>query len=390
MQGSTRSYSLARRLVEKGHEVHVIAAWRECKDAFRGWRMTDEDGITVHWLSVEYSNLMNYSRRIRQFAYFAWEAALRAVKVKGDIIFASSTPLTIALPGVYAAKRLNVPFVFEVRDLWPEVPIKLGAIRNPMAIWAARQLESMAYRSAAHIIALSPDMAAGVKAVNGSRPVTVIPNFSDCSIIAGGGGRKPELLPWAADMPPCPTILYAGTLGFVNHLEYLIEIANASRRRGDILRFLIAGGGREEHLIRSRAEKYGLLKDSVFIIPPIPKDQVRHLFHEADLTVSFVRNEPALWANSANKVFDSFAAGKPIVINHEGWLADVIRAHEVGLVLPPDDPEVSARMLAELLSDRPRLGHYSANAARLAKDEFSLDGLVDKLESVLLSSLRKP
>jgi len=386
MLGSTRSYALARRLVEKGHEVHMIAAWRESRDQFSGWRNTDEEGIKVHWLALEYSNHFSYPRRMLQFVRFALGAALRSAEIGGDVVFATSTPLTIALPGVYCAKRLGVPFVFEVRDLWPEIPIRLGALKNPLLIWGARQLEAMAYRAAAHIVALSPDMAAGVKAVNPDRPVTVIPNFADSSIFASEA-RKIELLPHSRETARRPTVLYAGTLGLVNHVGYLVEIARAARARGDSLRFVIAGDGREEKQVRELAVAYGLLGESVIMLSPVPKNQVRYLFQEADVTISLVRNEPALWANSANKIFDSLAAGKPIVINHEGWLADIIRRHEVGLVLPPEDPLIAARMLSELLQDRARVARYSANALRLANSEFSLDGLVDKLESVLLSSI---
>ena len=140
MHGGTRSYEMARRLVRSGHEVHMVTADSQGSGA-RGknsWSLTEEAGIHVHWLPVPYSNNMTYRARVKAFISFARYAGLRAVPLRPDVVFATSTPLTIALPAAYAAKRLRIPLVFEVRDLWPEMPIAVGALRNPLAIWAAQ------------------------------------------------------------------------------------------------------------------------------------------------------------------------------------------------------------------------------------------------------------
>lgn len=130
MSGSTRSYEIARRLVSAGHRVSVVTSSRISDDR-KGWVQSNESGIDVHWLAVPYSNRMAYGERISAFLRFAFGAARRAASLRGDVVFATSTPLTIAIPGVFAARKLKVPMVFEVRDLWPEVPIAIGALRNP-------------------------------------------------------------------------------------------------------------------------------------------------------------------------------------------------------------------------------------------------------------------
>ena len=122
MAGGTRSYEMARRLVAMGHEVNMVTSWRE-PDGRNDWFTTDEAGIQVHWLPVPYSNHMSYNQRIASFFKFAWGAARKAATLPADVVFATSTPLTISLPGVYAARRQKVPMVFEVRDLWAELPI---------------------------------------------------------------------------------------------------------------------------------------------------------------------------------------------------------------------------------------------------------------------------
>ena len=132
MVGGTRSYEMARRLVDKGHSVHMITSSETPSDDEALWRTTNENGIDVHWTPVPYDNSMGYNARIKAFFAFAWRAAHKTATFSPDVIFATSTPLTIALPGVYGAYRAGCPMVFEVRDLWPLVPIEIGALRNPV------------------------------------------------------------------------------------------------------------------------------------------------------------------------------------------------------------------------------------------------------------------
>lgn len=164
MSGGTRSYEMARRFVVSEHEVHIITSRREKNVDFSEWLEEIIDGIHVHWLSVPYSNNMGSKARVLAFLKFAVASGVKALKVGGDVIFATSTPLTIALPAIYAANRLKKPMVFEVRDLWPELPIAVVAISNPLAIQASKQLEKFAYRNSNRIIALPPGMAEHVVA----------------------------------------------------------------------------------------------------------------------------------------------------------------------------------------------------------------------------------
>ena len=94
----------------------------------RSWKETQVDGIHVYWIYIPYNNKMGYRDQIRSFTRFAWAAAHKAASLKGDVVFATSTPLTIALPAIYASRRSRIPMVFEVRDLWPEIPVMMGAI----------------------------------------------------------------------------------------------------------------------------------------------------------------------------------------------------------------------------------------------------------------------
>ncbi|WP_265734406.1 glycosyltransferase [Tamilnaduibacter salinus] len=132
MAGGTRSYEMALRLVRKGHEVHVVTSSTDLTSDSDKWFVETIDGITVHWLPVAYSNSMGFVRRLLAFSEFARKAGRYASKLEADVVFATSTPLTIAIPGIKASKALNAPMVFEVRDLWPDIPIALGVLKSPI------------------------------------------------------------------------------------------------------------------------------------------------------------------------------------------------------------------------------------------------------------------
>ncbi len=124
MSGGTRSYEMAIRMVKKGHQVHMITSLRDGSTEFGTWKKETINGINVYWLSVPYDNKMSTMRRIYSFIIFAFKAGSKAISIGGDVIFATSTPLTIAIPAIQAKKKLKIPMVFEVRDLWPELPIE--------------------------------------------------------------------------------------------------------------------------------------------------------------------------------------------------------------------------------------------------------------------------
>ena len=193
MSGGTRSYEQARRLVERGHDVQVITTTTGAAASSLRWLTTLEDGIRVHWLPVPYSNKMSYGRRIWAFLQFAILASIKATQLGGEVILATSTPLTVAVPGIIAARLRRARFVFEIRDLWPELPVEVGALRNPITIRLAFALARAAYRNADQVIALSQDMADGV--ASHGYPVariSVVPNASDLDLFATANQDAPH------------------------------------------------------------------------------------------------------------------------------------------------------------------------------------------------------
>ena len=279
--------------------------------------------------------------------------------------------------------------VFEVRDLWPEVPIALGAVPKAL-VPATRWLEKFAYRNSRRVIALSPDMKAGVvRAGYPENRVVVIPNCCDREIFdvpSEQGEVLRRRYEWLGDRP---LVLYAGALGMVNHVEYLARLAAAVRAVDGEIRFVVVGMGREEEKVRRIATELQVLDQNFFMFPSVPKQEVVDWFSAASVSCSTVMDVPALWANSANKFFDTLAAGRPAMINHEGWQAELLRETGAGIVLPHGRPAEGASPLVEFLRDKARYERSAAAARELAVTRFDRDIMAQKLEQVLRDALDK-
>jgi glycosyltransferase involved in cell wall biosynthesis len=390
MHGGARSYELARRLVGMGHEVHMVTSDTRPTNEVKGWRETDESGIRVHWLPVPYSNAMKYADRIQAFGRFAVNAAHRAAQLAGDVVFATSTPLTIAFPGLVASRWNRRPMVFEVRDLWPAIPIAVGALKSRPAIFAAQVLERTAYAGAAHIVALSPGMKAGVEAAGvASDKITVIPNLcvpERFQVPASEGEAFRQRYPWLGDRP---MVLYAGTLGLVNGVDYLVRLAADMLTRDPEVRFVIMGQGREEGALKALAEKLGVRDRNLFFLPGVPKAEVPAVLSAATIATTLVKDLPCMRDNSANKFFDALAASRPLAINYGGWHAELVEREQFGVCLPPDDIPAAGALLASKLRDPRWLAEAGERAGRLGRERFSADAAARQLSEVLQGAVGK-
>ena len=387
MSGGTRSYEMARRLVQAGHQVEMITSWREpvagTSRPSRGWWVEEVDGIRVHWLPVAYDNRMGFLRRMAAFIHFALAAGHRAATLAADVVFATSTPLTIALPAAAAAGWQRIPMVLEVRDLWPAVPIALGILRGPAAV-LARGLERFAYARAQAVVALSPGMAQGVSRC-GYPPerIAMIPNSADRELFSVPASAGQDFRRRHPPLGNRPLVVYTGALGRANAVGFMVEMAAATRTLAPEIQFLVVGDGAERDTIAAAAAAHGLLGESFHMLPPCAKNAIPAILSAADLACSFLVNVPAVWENSPNKVFDALAAGCPVLINYPGWIGECLTTSGAGLVVSNTDPQAAARALVAFLADPEARARAQRAARTLAAGPFDRDRLAATLRQVL-------
>lgn len=387
-QGSsgTRSYEMARALLAAGHQVTMVcgsyqrAALNLPYNEKMGWSRGEIDGIDVISLPLPYSNRDGLAKRAWLFLRFAWRSIRIALQDEYDLLFATSTPLTAGLPGIAANLLRRKPFVFEVRDLWPELPRALG-MRNPILLGGMSVLEWLSYRSAQACIGLSPGIVAGIKQRSQpDKPVAMIPNGSDLDLFRPGC-RQDLDLPGVA--PDDFVAAFTGAHGIANGLDAVLAAAAILKSHGEArIKLIFIGDGKEKERLMVVAQSRGL--DNCLFLDPMPKRELAELLGRLDCGLMILKNVPAFYyGTSPNKFFDYISAGLPVLNNYPGWLADLIAAHQCGLVVPPDDPVAFAEALIHMANYPDECAQMGQNARVLAKAEFARDKLAAQMVAFL-------
>lgn len=375
--GCVRPYQMAKRLVARGHQVtmvcggdHKMFGFPETgkKNIYKG----DVEGIDVIQISLPYSNNYSIGRRAVTFLKYACWAMCVALKEDYDLAFATSTPLTDGLPGIVAKWFRRKKFVFEVRDLWPELPKALG-LKNPFLIWGMSILEKLSYHAADACIGLSPGICEGIKrrSQKGKR-IIMISNGCDLDLFSPST-EKPSVIPGVA--PTDIVAVFTGAHGVANGLDAILEMASVLKSRGrmDVKLVFVGEGKMKQHLVE-RSEREGL--DNCIFMGQMPKKELNEVMKRADIGLMVLANVPAFYyGTSPNKFFDYIASGLPIVNNYPGWLADMINKNKCGIAVKPENPDMFADAVI-CLADNPEMRkEYGFNARLLAEREFSRDSL---------------
>jgi len=388
----TRSYEMARRLIARGHQVTMVCGSYSGgqtglhTDFVSGRRTGIVDGINVIELDLAYSNSQGFFKRVVSFFKFAIRSVGIALTEKYDLVFATTTPLTAGIPGIFARWFRNKPFVFEVRDLWPELPKAMGVIRNPIILYGMSALEWMSYRSAHRLIGLSPGIVEGIahRGVPYER-IALVPNGCDLNIFSSPAD---PWLPEGVDKSHLIAV-FTGTHGIANKLDAVLDAAYELKSRGrDDIQFILAGQGKLKPALMQRARELDL--DNVLFHDPINKTRLSGLMVSADIGLQVLANVPAFYyGTSPNKFFDYIASGLPVLNNYPGWLADMIKAEDCGYVVEPDDPKAFSDALEQAADDRKGLEMKGKNGRELAIRSFDRKILADQFVDWLEGAARE-
>lgn len=356
--GGTRSYEFARRFVERGHGVRMVTAAEGSRTV---------EGIEVVGVRGAYSDYMpatamSNAARMAAFARFAAGATLAALRgPRPDVVYATSPPLTMALPALAASWRWRAPLVFEVRDLWPEAPIQMGALRNPLAQRLARAVEQFVYRRSARLIALSP----GIQAALPPAKTALVPNSADLDLFDPAPPEEPF------------QVAYFGAMGEANDLTPVVE---AARGLPDVTFVLMGDGKRRAELERGAPPNVQFRSGT--------KADVARLAADSNACLTVFKDVPVLATNSPNKLFDTFAAGRPAIVNMDGWMRELVEQNDAGVYVRAGDAADLAEKVAWLHDHPDEAARMGRNARALAEREFGREELAGRALTVLEEAAR--
>lgn len=340
------------------------------------------NGVNVKIINVSIDNRQSTLKRIWSFVRYMSVSCWYALILKADVVIASSGPLTVGLPGLVARYLRRRKFIFEVRDLWPEVAVELGIIQNRILIKIAYWFEKRCYKAATHIIALSPGMKADIEKRFGHKNITTVTNSANIELF-GTRVKEPDL----KELVPMTYAIYNGNIGKVNNSGWLYDTAKvlSGKGRGDIS-IVLAGEGQQKQELEQRALNEGV--KNFLLLGMVPKYQLVAFIQNALVSLVPLKGAKVLDTSSPNKFFESLAAGVPVIQNTNGWMKDYLERNEVGFTLSPHDPLSLADLLIDL-SDKPEeVRIMGARARELAAKEFDKDTLADKMLDAIVIAVK--
>lgn len=365
--GASRSYYIAKAFCDAGYKVIMITTHNE-----KNYAKKQYEGIEIHYLPIYYSNHLGFWARIYAFLKYCWQSISILKKVGSDAKFcyATSTPLTVGWVALYAWYRFRVPYYFEVRDAWPEIPIALKQLKSIFLQKIAQYSAAQIYKNAQKIITLSPPTQTYLEKKYPQKKILMIPNMADTQYF------QPDFS-FSTNEPFI--VLYAGAIGYANHLESLLTIAKEAIEQGKHnLQFWLIGEGKEKERLQKNTIQQNL-QTVVKWLDPLPKKQLPELYAKVQaIYISFLPH-PILEWNSPNKFFEGLAAGKICFTNTKGWLKNTIEQHNIGAYLPPENPKQSLLTLCTFAEDYSKVKKGQQNARLLAEKEFSTTLLCQKI-----------
>ncbi len=380
--GGTRSYFVARELVNEGHNVTVIRG-----KALDNKRTTREsiDNIDVISVNVFYSGKLGVMQRLKSFSLFMWKALIILFRQKKvDMVIASSTPLTVGIPPLLYKKIKKVPYLFEVRDLWPEFPIQMGALKNPVLRKSALMLEKLIYKNAMHIVTLSPGMTDGVAKVLGKKEkITMIPNMAKIDKF-WQREKNDDLRKELGLRKNSFKIIHFGAMGLANGLDYIIETAiTLKEKKIENVEFIFLGDGSVKERLIEKVKKENL--DNVFFYGRTPMDKTSEIVNICDASIVPFLDLPVLYTNSPNKLFDSLSAGLPLIVNSKGWTKDMVEKYNCGVYVDPNNPNECANIIIKWSNDTTITEELGKNARKLAENKYDKSILCKKFVKIVNS-----
>lgn len=386
---ANRFYEMARLWVAAGHKVTVLTCEPNHPKGTlypgyrnRLWSREIVEGIEVIRIWTFLAANEGFGRRILNYLSYFFSANIAAPRLpKIDVVISTSPQFFCGIAGYTVALMKRRPWVFDVRDLWPESIVAVGAMRPSLAIRALKRLEYFAYRHATKIISVSDAFLPHIEN-SGVTPdkVSVVTNGIDLELF-----RRPAN---AASFRVQHglhgkfIVAYVGTHGLAHRLETVLEAAYRLRQRDDIA-FVLVGDGAERGKLLARSKEMGLT--NVIMLPQVPRDYIPTIWASIDAALVHLRAVPAFENVIPSKMLEAFAAGKPVLLGVRGKAEQIMTEGDCGLSFTPEDPEDLAKAVAILANDPALTKRLGENGKKLSSREYDRCNLAMKYLSLLES-----
>ena len=386
----TRSYEFARRWLKAGHKVTLITGHYDIGGLELGKGLIQKqtiEGINVAIVGVKYSNKQSFPRRIVSFLCFVLFSIYVGLRTKGvDVIYATSTPLTVGISAMVIKWFRQKKFIFEVRDHWPATLVELGIIKNKLLIEILSWLEKLIYKNSAAIITVSDGMAEGIRQIAGAgKPIYAIPNGADLDLfrpdIDGSKVRREK--GWSDKL----VLLHTGAMGKTNSLDFIIDVAEKLKDHKDILFALVGEGFKKPHL-KNRVKELGLT--NIEILPSVPKRHLPATMAAADVVMAIIGKFPIIEKHaSLNKFYDGLSSGRPLLLNYSGWQRKILEDNAAGFGCDLCNLDEFVERVLYLNSHRRELREMGQNARRVAIEKYNRDKLANQALEVISKVARQ-
>jgi len=348
--GGTRHHEFARFLVKQGHQVSIIASpvsYLTGKDSQSQQVKIEMEGKISIYRAYTYPALhKSFIHRLFSYLTFMVSSFFISMKIKNvDIVWGTSPPIFQSFTAWLVSKFKRVPFLLEIRDLWPAFAIAVGVLKNKLLISLSLWLEKFLYHRADRIIVNSPGYIKHVQLISGQN-VTLVPNGSDTTAFTPANTVQiRKELGWTDKF----ILIYAGAHGMSNDLPVVLQTAKLIKEHDDI-KIVFIGDGKEKSNLIALAESLKL--SNVEFLHPVPKNKIAQYIQASNVCIAILKPIELYKTTYPNKVFDYMAAGKPIILAIDGVIREVVESAGCGIFCEPGNPHAIANAILEMYSNR--------------------------------------
>lgn len=373
---ANRTHEHCREWVREGHEVHVITCFPSHPHGrvFDGYRLRwyrheTIDGIQVHRVPTYIAANRGVVRRSLNYVSFFPAAVFRALRLgRFDWIIATSPQFMVAVAGRVLGALKRTPWVFELRDLWPDSVVAVGALKRSFVVRAFEQVELALYRNARMVVSVTRSFIENLEGRGiSSEKLCYVPNGVDPDAWQGGDGRSIRAQLGIGDMDT--VVSYVGTVGLAHGVGTLVEAAGELQRRGRAVHVLVAGDGAERETLERQARERGL--ESVHFLGLLPREEIPDVYAASDIAAVILVDRPVFRTVIPSKLLEAMAAGLPVVLGVRGEAERIVVEAGAGIAVEPENVTDFVSAIDRLTEDPERRRELGRSGQAHVEQHFS-------------------